>query len=47
MEARLWEAQALTPYMNRTVDADEAVCHRSVSSKILGYTGYTLPDQRK
>jgi len=47
MEVRFSEAQALISFMNRTVDADEAVCHRSVSPETLGYTGYTLPDQRK
>lgn len=32
--------------MNRTLDADEALCHRSVSPKTLCYTGHTLPEQR-
>ena len=47
MEVQLSEAQALTSCIHRAVDADEALCHRSVPPEILCYTGHTLPEQRR
>lgn len=47
MEVRALGSAGADIVYDRTVDADEAVCHRSVSSKILGHTRYTLSDQRK